>query len=272
VTGMAERWRDERVVFHEVADAGTVASRGARLLDSLDRRQKTSVSVARDIVADIVARDLRPGDHLPLEAAMVDSYRVGRASLREALRLLEVQGLIELRPGPGGGPAVGVVDSRYLARTTALYLHLAGASYRELFEAYLMLQPLAAETAARHPDRDYVRRVMDPFGGDDHPLEGVAWHTSTFRFHRTIEALGNNRVVNLVTQTVGHIMIDHVLGELDPVALRPRIAVDHRTIAAAVAAGDADEAHRAMRAHYQQLSDYCQQEWPDRFEGLIQWR
>ena len=64
-----------------------------------------------------MAQGLGSGDRLPLEAAMVEQYGVSRASLREALRLLEVQGLIRLKPGPGGGPVVGAVEAANLART-----------------------------------------------------------------------------------------------------------------------------------------------------------
>src|SRR5581483_7525231 len=73
------------------------------------RNAKTSEVVALDIVRDIVARNLKPGDKLPLESELLRQYRVSRSSLREALRLLEVQGLITIRPGPGGGTVVGRV-------------------------------------------------------------------------------------------------------------------------------------------------------------------
>src|SRR3954469_3261027 len=71
------------------------------------RAAKTSELVALDIVRDIVARRLKPGDRLPREAELVEQYGVSRTSLREALRLLEVQGLISIRPGPGMGTLVG---------------------------------------------------------------------------------------------------------------------------------------------------------------------
>src|SRR5687767_1624471 len=60
------------------------------------RTVKASERVALEIVRAIVAQGLRTGDRLPLEAEMVEQYGVSRASLREALRLLEVQGLIRL--------------------------------------------------------------------------------------------------------------------------------------------------------------------------------
>ena len=93
------------------------------------RPLKASESVARDIVDDIVVERLDEGDNLPAETAMLQQYGVSRETLREALRLLEVQGLISIRRGPGGGPIVGVVDPANLGRVSTLYYHLAGATY-----------------------------------------------------------------------------------------------------------------------------------------------
>ncbi len=124
------------------------------------RAMKTSERVSLDIVRDIVAQGLRTGDRLPLEAAMAQQYGVSRASLREALRLLEVQGLIHLKPGPGGGPVVGSVEPSNLARTASLYFHLGGATYGQLMQTQVLLEPLCAQLAARHPDR---REIMAPF-------------------------------------------------------------------------------------------------------------
>ena len=117
------------------------------------RPQKTAERVAGEIVRDIVARDLGSGAHLPLEAAMAAQYGVSRSSVREALRILEVQGLISLKPGPGGGPVVGVVEATYLARTESLYFHLAGATYRDLIATQAVLEPLCAAAAAANPGR-----------------------------------------------------------------------------------------------------------------------
>src|SRR5215211_3941173 len=80
------------------------------------RAEKVSEVVARSIVQDIAARRLPPGTMLPSESVMLDRYRVGRASLREGLRILEIQGLITIKPGPGGGPMVATASSHDFGR------------------------------------------------------------------------------------------------------------------------------------------------------------
>ena len=180
------------------------------------RPQKTSERVALEIVRDIVARELRSGDRLPLEAAMAAQYDVSRSSLREALRILEVQGLIRLKPGPGGGPVVGVVEAANLARTASLYFHLGGATYGDLIETQAMLEPLCAVAAATNPAR---RATMAPFL-QPAPLDDLdRYHGETVSFHRAIYALAANPVLRLLTEAITQMVTSHVLASTDPVEL-----------------------------------------------------
>src|SRR4051794_18860504 len=59
--------------------------------------------LAQRLINEIIEGDLRPGAMLPPEKEMLGRFGVGRASLREALRHLELQGVLSIRPGPGGG-------------------------------------------------------------------------------------------------------------------------------------------------------------------------
>ena len=124
------------------------------LREERSRTVKASERVAQDIVRDIVLRGLGTGDRLPLEAAMVEEYGVSRTSFREALRLLEMQGLISLKPGPGGGPVVGTVEPSHLARTAALYFHLGAATYDDLMHAQVLMESSCARLAALNPERE----------------------------------------------------------------------------------------------------------------------
>lgn len=237
--------------------------------DERRRTMKTSERVSLDIVRDIVAQGLRTGARLPLEAAMAQQYGVSRASLREALRLLEVQGLITLKPGPGGGPVVGSVEPSNLARTASLYFHLGGATYGQLMQTQVLLERLCAQLAARHPDR---REVMAPFIDDLEVGEERRYRTKTVDFHHAVWELAANPVLTLIAQSVTQLVSDHVVSTMDPVELRQDIVDEHAVLARTIGAGQADKAARLMAEHFQAQHDYYAEHWPTRLGELIEWR
>ncbi len=236
-----------------------------------DRRVvKTSETVALNIVHDIVARGLKSGDKLPLEIDMLQEYRVSRASLREALRLLEVQGLISIRPGPGGGPVVGDVDARYLARTASLYFHLGGMTYADIFATQEILEPVCAQRAAGHPDR---ATAMAPFL-DPHATttEGSEYHAATVDFHGTIYRLAGNAVLGLITSAITRIITSHIVSTMDPVELHVAILEEHAQIAGAISAGHGSKAYRLTLDHFATQHEWYRDHWPARLDELIEWR
>jgi GntR family transcriptional repressor for pyruvate dehydrogenase complex len=249
----------------------SLAQSNADLTDQPRRPAKTAETVAAAIVRDIVSRNLGPGDTLPSEAAMLAHYRVSRASLREALRLLEVQELIRLKPGPGGGPIVTAVDPRNLAKMTTLYLHLGGATYQELFEAVLVMAPISAERAARNGDRSLVSAAMKPFLLEEQPLQGPAYWTVTNEFHGSVEALAGNRVIELLGRIVGNIWHEHIVTRMDTGAVREQIHAEHRDIAKAIMAKQPSKAAHLMREHFAGLVEEYRRHWPGRFDELIEW-
>jgi DNA-binding FadR family transcriptional regulator len=260
-------WTPEGLMARSDPNGGTEASPAPS--DGRRRTLKTSEFVALEIVHDIVAQGLRTGDRLPQEAAMVEQYGVSRASLREAVRLLEVQGLIRLKPGPGGGPVVGMVEAANLARTASLYFHLGGASYHHLLHTQLLMEPVCAQLAAQHPDR---RRVMEPFF-EPAPVEPESeYRAQTIDFHGAVYHLTANPVLRLLTEAMTHIVSDHVVATMDPVELRAAVAEEHAVLARAIAAGHGDKAHRVMTDHFRAQHDYYRNHWPTRLDKLIEWR
>ena len=233
------------------------------------RTQKASERVALQIVRDIVAGGLRTGDRLPLEVEMVGQYGVSRASLREALRLLEVQGLLHLKPGPGGGPVIGSVTPEHLARTAALYFHLARGTYGQLMAAQVLLEPICAGLAAQNPDRE---RVLAPLLLEADPGDEPGYRQTTIGFHAMVWMLADNPVLTLLTQSVTQLVSDHVVATMDPVELRPSILVEHVELARVIASGDVGESQRMMAVHFEAQHEYYRVHWPARLDELIEWR
>ncbi len=105
-------------------------------------------------------RACRYGDHLPLEAAMVDSTTsAGRRSRSPAAARGPRPDPLEARPG--WGPVVGSVQASYLARTATLYFHLAASTYGQLMATQVLRSRSSAQLAAQNPEA--APRPMTPF-------------------------------------------------------------------------------------------------------------
>jgi GntR family transcriptional repressor for pyruvate dehydrogenase complex len=242
--------------------------------DVVLRPLKTAEAFARDLVRDIVTRGLRTGDKLPSEAVMLEEFGLSRESLREGLRLLEVQGLITLRRGPGGGPVVGHLDPANLGRTSTLYYHLAGGTYAELLEAWVVVEVLLAERAARNADRDAVREAMSPYlelpDEEDDELSGFV--ISHAHFHGVMASLAENRVLEMMLQTIGQIVTHHVVGHADPRHDREMIEADHVAIAKAIVAGAPQKAAKAMEKHITAMIEVYETHLGAQLNDFIDWR
>lgn len=228
------------------------------------RSMKAGESVALEILRDIVVKRMRTGDQLPAESQMLTHYGVSRPSLREALRLLEFQGLITIRPGPGAGTVVGRSDPENLARTLVLFLHLNGATYSELLETWSLTEPLLARRAALNPDRALVERTMAPFieSQDSRCQLGDAMEIGS-NFHTEIGVLANNRVLSLVCHAVGSIASTQVATEA-PTHTPTRLLHDHSSIAIAIVQGEADLAALLMSQHVRHIVDAFRKAWPEK--------
>jgi GntR family transcriptional regulator, transcriptional repressor for pyruvate dehydrogenase complex len=244
--------------------------------NGLTRPLKTSEIVARDVVKDIMRQGLQPGDGLPSEAAMLEQYKVSRESLREGLRLLEVQGLVSIRRGPGGGPVVDTVDPANLGRTSTLYYHMAGATYLELFEAWVVAESLLADRAARNPDASARQAAMEPYlydtNGDhrDEPADDfMRAHTA---FHARVASLVQNRVLELTLQTMGQIVSHHVAVTDDPRTLADVIERDHRKVAVAISSGFANQARSLMEEHILTVASASEQRLGASAADFIEWQ
>ncbi len=242
----------------------------------LNRPLKTSEVVARDVVRDIIERRLQPGDSLPPETAMQELYGVSRESLREGLRLLEVQGLITIRRGPGGGPIVGTVDPANLGRVSTLYYYLAGATYRELFDAWVLSEAMIAELAASNPSAEQRMAALGQYlakgSAPQSEAEIDVFIGAHVGFHAAIADLAGNRVLSLVLQTSGQIVSHHMAMEDDPRALADMLEREHLGLAKAIIAGKPAKARRLMEEHIRSVVAVNEAHFGHKIDNFIEWR
>jgi GntR family transcriptional regulator, transcriptional repressor for pyruvate dehydrogenase complex len=239
---------------------------------SARKGEKIASIIARDIVRDIVARDLEPGSPLDLESQMLEHYDVSRASLREALRILEIQGIIVIKPGPGGGPFVADVDSRDFGRMSTMFFQVLRVNFGAVLEARLILEPVMASLAAQRGDKKLNQELLEIVGGHEAAPDDEAWWKATQDFHSTVCRMSGNPLLNLLAGSLKNIYAERVGGDVIPRNERPALTDVHRRIAEAISHGDTDTAQRLMHDHMQELATGAEQRDPGLMQEIVDWR
>lgn len=236
------------------------------------RPQKTALLVAQQIVADIQRRGNIPGDRLPPEKVMLEQYQIGRGTLRESLRYLELQGLISLKPGPGGGPVVEKPNGAGLATSISLLLQMENAPYRNIVEARGSLEPAMSRLAAQRISDEDLAVLKDNL---DRMLAGIddeATFTDTNQeFHDLIaHASGNHLFAHLIDALTG-ILDGTSIGVEYPQRRRLAVHEAHKRIYEALASHDPIAAADTMREHIAEYTDYIMRKYPAIIDAPISW-
>lgn len=228
---------------------------GAPAAAAVAARRHSRLPKASDVLADrlrgqILGLGMEAGDHLPSEAALITEHGFSRATVREALRLVEADGLIEILRGPQGGIRVARPDVSQVTRSLALLLTLAETTVRAFSQFRQLVEPAAAAAAARSAT-DEQRGWLLALAEAGTSRNG-SWEPSV-EFHEALGVCSNNEILRIVIAAFGQELTWHVPGERLSKEDREETRRAHRSIARAVAAGDADKASAAMLRHLQQF-------------------
>ena len=228
------------------------------------------VLLAEAIADGIVSRGLRPGDRLATEAEMIAEYEVGRATLREALRVLEAQGVIEVRVGAGGGPFVACPDAHRLARMVSLLLRMSDVTLREVLDARLIIEPALAGQAAQRRQGSHLaalrenQRLLETA-----PRGGAEFLRVNEEFHTLIADASGNRPLAALWSALAAIADGHEAGVRYAPAALAGMVVAHRKIGDAIIAQDSAEAIQAMTVHLEATQAYVARYYPNLIENPV---
>jgi GntR family transcriptional regulator, transcriptional repressor for pyruvate dehydrogenase complex len=239
------------------------------------RVEKLSERIAAQIIGDIrtTGVDGVAGLKLPGEAEMSARYGVGRGTLREALRMLEVQGLIAIKSGPGGGPVVLGRSPRRLGATAAMHLQIDGVPLGMVADARLRFEPFFARQAAGHASSEERQQLMAladeaSFAGENESQD----LQRASAFHAAVMECAGNPVLALLGMCLREIWTGSFRGLLYPQWEQSRVRGEHLAIALAIEGGDGDQAERLMQAHMEDFVDFARQRFQSALDEVVEWR
>ena len=241
---------------------------------SLNRRVlKASEQLVHTLLEDIVREGLKPGDRLPQEPEMVQKYGVARATVREALRILEINGMITVRVGPGGGPTVRSATPADFGRAMSLFLQAEGITLEELFRARQLIEPILVRDAAEQQDEAYQARARDLVErgrtldvSDDH-----AYISITREFHELTVSGSPNRVFKMFSLGLMSMFVGSLNKAIHPIEKRKEVLKEHEDILKAILARNPAKAEKLMTMHMQAVQEIIASRYQNSYQEVVSW-
>ncbi len=200
----------------------------------------------------ILSGELTPGERLPVEAVLADQFGVSRSTVREALRSLASENMVETTRGVTGGTFVRQPHPGQVADTLGTGLELLTGSdaitVTELLEARELLEVPAARLAAVRRTEEQLVRLDAALPEPRRVLESRSFEVNR-TFHAIVLEASGNRLLEVMTRPLFVVLQTRFLRDAAPARFWRRVDVEHRSIADAIAAGDERAAAQEMSAH-----------------------
>ena len=217
------------------------------------RKNKVYEEVAQQIER-LILKKLRPGDKLPSERELAEMLKVSRSSIRDAIRGLELRGLVE--PRQGAGTIVREIAAEPLASPFASALKRRKEMVSELLDFRKMLEPPLAARAATHASADEISEMEEILQRQDaKQSQGEPAVAEDAEFHYSVALASGNSVVLKVLDIIMDLLRDTRERSLQVEGRPQRSLAGHRRILAAIKRHDAEAAKSAMRRHIEDVEE-----------------
>lgn len=231
------------------------------------RSPKRGDLVVEQIKRWIAERRLEPGDKLPKEEELQELFGVSKGTAREALKSLEVQGLVTVTTGPTGGATIGEVPLDRALQLLQNYLFFRELDVAQIYAVRRLLEPELAAGAVPHlTDEQFAALERSIETCAPHPAstaQALLQRQEDLHFHDVLAAANPNMLLRLMCQIINHLLrfsvamgdqnspAGHKLGETNVAA--------HRRLLAAARRGDAKQVRKLMVEHIDEAERHVHQ-------------
>ncbi|MFC0532036.1 FadR/GntR family transcriptional regulator [Phytohabitans kaempferiae] len=211
--------------------------------------------VADQIQAEILATRLEPGAQLPTESQLTERHDVSRTVIREAARILEQRGLVDIRPGRG--MTVTRPSTTPIARHYALLLKATPDAFDQLMDLRVLVETCIAGLAAQHrTDHDLAMLQASIDAAERHRDDYEAGLRDDLNFHLLLGGASGNAIMSLLVEPINECLREsYRVPSAYVVKLQVSIA-EHQAILDAIRDRDAEAAREATRQHLERIRQH----------------
>lgn len=215
-------------------------------------------NVAQQLLERILAAGLEPGSTFATEAELLGQFNVSRPTLRESLKLLESQGVLQLRPGPRGGIIVSRPSIDMLTHGLSVFLRLHEVPFATVIKAREVIEPaLAFEAVLNGTEQDFadLEASIERMKGLDAQSDQTAFLEENRVFHSIIARASGNKVLEVFWQTISILATGEQHGVRYTVGNQAHVIKAHQRILDACRARDGEAAAAEMEKHVMGLEN-----------------
>ncbi|HUN37315.1 MAG TPA: GntR family transcriptional regulator [Trebonia sp.] len=226
------------------------------------RQPRLAEIIAASLRDDILTGKLKEGDSLPRQEDLFTQFRVSLPAVREAMRILETEGLVEVRRGNVGGAVVHLPTAERTAQMIAMVLQTRAATPGDVSGALSYIEPICARLCADRMDRatEVTPALRAAIEVQQAEFEDVSRYNANARaFHEAVVARCGSETMILVIGALEAIWSAHESAVWEEAADEPPAAMradvrrtalrDHEKLLAAIEEGDGNRAAALAAAH-----------------------
>lgn len=221
------------------------------------RRRKRTDVIVDAIKRMIVEESLAPGDRLPQERDLMVQFAASKGTMREALKALEVQGLVSVRTGPGGGAFIERMSEGRAMSLLSNFLFAKNVSIANIYALRKVLEPLAAASATANMDEAGLGRLEAIIAVYDHEpaSEQERWdqRMAELDFHGVVAEYSGNPILAFTCRFLQRLLKELAIAQdiyMQPEPVQRESGIRHqRDLIEAMRAHDAPRAEQILRQH-----------------------
>lgn len=228
--------------------------------------KRTFEEVSTEIKQLIIDGVFKPGDKLPSEMEIARQFNVGRQTVREALRLLELSGFLKIRKGAGGGSIVTNTIFETLTNSFLDAAHMKNMSIADLTVARNGIEKLVVSLAVSNAtDEDITLLKQNISKASDKIDHSIQAHEENIDFHKLLAMASHNSVYTIIIRSIMTVVADFFrVPQMLPIS--KKILAEHKNILDAISERDEKRAVSLMNEHICLVGDYIEPKFKNKPE------